>query len=88
MVLGLIYQEGKMAELRRRGAEVNAGQYEEAEEESEGSGECGWGWLPQGRGEGRAIRIGGRRRLSSQRRRRDTFLGMHFGVLDVFYTWR
>jgi hypothetical protein len=26
-----------MAELRRRGAEVNGGQYDEAEEESEGS---------------------------------------------------
>jgi hypothetical protein len=37
MVLGLIYQKGEMVELRRRGAEVNAGKYEEAEEESEGS---------------------------------------------------
>jgi hypothetical protein len=34
--LGLIYQEREMAELRRRGAGANAGQYEEAEEESEG----------------------------------------------------
>jgi hypothetical protein len=35
-VLGLIYQEGEMAELCRRGAEVDSAEHDEDEDESEG----------------------------------------------------